>query len=118
MYAVGIMSDLTPKDIANWHRKEAKKFEDIAKRHYDMAAIVEAGGALGTIRKNQEVVTLNNYLNSDINAAQLEAAVQEKSGRIGNMAHRLSTSIEKIEGLLEPNSRVYLGDRGWLRVRE
>jgi hypothetical protein len=53
-----------------------------------------------------------------VTAAEFEDAVREKTGHVKDLAKRLKTDPAAIEGLLEPASRVYKGQRGWLFVRD
>jgi len=115
------MNELTAKDIADWHRKQAKKHEEIAKRHYDMAASVEqdfdAPSANGRRISSGPPPPRPARMNP-VTASEFEDAVRNKTGHVGDLAKRLKTDPAIIEGLLEPASRVYKGQRGWLFVRD
>jgi hypothetical protein len=54
----------------------------------------------------------------DLTPASFEEAVRTKSGRLEHLAKRLNTNKERLQDLLEPTSKVYMGSAGWLRVRE
>jgi hypothetical protein len=56
--------------------------------------------------------------NHILTGAQLEDSVRERGGRISDLAKRLSAPPELIQGLLEPASRVYKAEAGWLKIRE
>ena len=47
----------------------------------------------------------------------LEKSVTKKNGRVGDLAARLGVSIEEVENLLDPASKVYKGAKGWLKVK-
>jgi hypothetical protein len=113
-------SELTAKDIATWHREQAKRHEEIAKRHTDMAASVEQDfDAPGTNwRRISSVPPPRPNRVNPVTAAEFEDAVREKTGHVKDLAKRLKTDPAAIEGLLEPASRVYKGQRGWLFVRD
>jgi hypothetical protein len=105
------MSKITSNEVVSWHRDEAKKFEQRAKKHNEIADLIESEEAK---ERNQE----ESHFERAINAQQLEEAVRERTGRIANLADRLQTSAKAIEALLEPKSKVFVGQRGWLAVRE
>lgn len=49
---------------------------------------------------------------------ELEQAVRHKSGRINDLAARLRTTATQITSLLDPASKVYVADKGWLKIKE
>jgi hypothetical protein len=53
-----------------------------------------------------------------LTASALEAIVRAKGGRVWDVAKRLKIDEGSIMALLEPNSKVYVGPRGWLKIRE
>lgn len=53
-----------------------------------------------------------------VTPARLEASVRVKSGRVDDMALRLDTTPEAVKKLLFPESKVYVGIAGWLRLKE
>ena len=108
------MSELSPQYIVAWYRQQAKKFNEIAD-------YTEATFKLQTGQTQNKKVTVEDEttdFTTDVTAAQLEAEVREKSGRVKDLAGRLNTNEATIEALLEPASTVYKGGRGWLKTRE
>ena len=53
-----------------------------------------------------------------ITAGQFEERIRRKSSRIVIIAKEFNVPIRTVKSLLEPNSKVYLGERGWLKLRE
>ena len=53
-----------------------------------------------------------------VTPTQLETSVHSKSGRIDDLALRLNTTPQAIKKLLSPESKVYVGTAGWLKVKE
>ena len=116
------MPELTAKDIADWHRSQAKKHEGIAKRHNDMAASVEQGfdAPVPNWQRLSSVPPPRPRVNP-VNAAELESAVRNslKEGRVSKFAAKLNTDTNTIYALLnQPDCKVYIAERGWLKVRE
>lgn len=112
-------SELSPKAIAAWHRKEAKQYEQLAKLHNDVAEKMELAlnGQAITRYKRTEPVSLPPGV--VISSQMLEDTVRQKSGRINTIAARLNTSETLIEMLLkDPASKVFVAERGWLKIRE
>ncbi len=57
-------------------------------------------------------------VNGEFSALRLEDFVRAKNCRIKDAAKHFSVTKSKVKKLLEPNSKVYLADKGWLKVRE
>lgn len=105
----------TKKDIADWHRNQAKELQAMAKKHLEMAAILDESksdqGALGDAEESKvvKVVTLD----------ELEASLDTKGGRIAHLASRLKTTPQVIENLLsEPDCRYEIGRRGFIYAKQ
>jgi|SRR5579872_5110143 len=56
--------------------------------------------------------------NGTLTAAQLEASVRSKSGRVEHLALREKSTPEAVKKLLWPASKVYVGVGGWLKIKE
>ena len=105
------MSELLPKDIAAWHRLEAKKHQELANFHKKTADTIEYPAAeivrYRRVEKPQEpkVLTLE----------QFEKALNEKGGRVNHIAARLGVGEEAIWDLInDPNSKFEIGNRGFI----
>jgi hypothetical protein len=49
---------------------------------------------------------------------QFEESVAQKTGRVYDLARRLGVEESAIKGFMaQPNSRVEVGDKGWLRIK-
>jgi hypothetical protein len=53
-----------------------------------------------------------------ITVGQLEDRVREKNRRMGDIVKHFGVDEATVTKMLEPASKVYLADRGWLRIRE
>lgn len=104
---------LTPQQVAEWHREQSKN-------HIQMAEALEQSYGLQPMvrykRTAQSSVQATN--GGTLTVQQLEDAVKKKTGRIKDVAARLHVDEESVHKLLEPSSRVFAGDRGWLKIRE
>lgn len=83
-------------------RKKTKKADKIAK----------AESATQTAQPSEASV------NGDFSALRFEQFVKEKSRRIKDVARHFSVTKAKVKKLLEPTSKVYQAEKGWLKVRE
>jgi hypothetical protein len=54
----------------------------------------------------------------NITAEQLEARLRQKGARVYMIAKEFNVSRKTVRALLGPASRVYEGERGWLKFRE
>ena len=59
-----------------------------------------------------------NGSGTPITADVLVGAVKQKTGRIKDLAKRLNTDDQTVQSLLEPASKVYVAEKGWLKVRQ
>ena len=105
------MSALLPKDIAAWHRSEARKYQELANFHKKTADAIDPAGAGPRITYRQEERPAKNELTLD----QFEKAVADKGGRVNHLAARLHASEESIWTLLkDPTCKYAVGDRGFI----
>jgi CRP-like cAMP-binding protein len=110
-------TDLTPQAVAQWLRARAKKYNEMADLlDQDFASV---GLEMARLRRVAATTPANNSPNPEVPTAQaLEEAVKAKSGRVDDLAERLGATPAQVQRLLEPASKVYLAERGWLKVRE
>jgi hypothetical protein len=102
------MSDITPQEIVSWFKDRAKKYSEIANA-------IERDFAQG----NGEMTRYKRVARtSPLTAEELEKSIRDKSGRVDEVAARLGATPTQVKALLEPASKVYLAERGWLKVRE
>src|SRR5258708_11372144 len=104
------MSNLTPQIVAAWLRERANKYNETA-------AMLEEDlgfGHLG-VKSSQPAVPSRT---APLTAKELEKSVEEKSGRVKDIAERLGTTQTQIQSLLYPASRVIAGSRGWMLLTE
>jgi hypothetical protein len=112
--ALDTMSDLTPQQIVAWFRNQAKKFTEMA--DFTEQTFSQPIRYKRTLESHYE--TTVGPAPAQITAAQLEESVRKKGGRVKDLAERLKTDEATIEGLLDPGSRVYKAERGWLKLKE
>src|ERR1700722_9782600 len=90
------MSDLSPKDIAAWHRSESKKHQELANFHKKTADTIEFPESEVRHSRREDKVREP----SELTLEQFEKALNEKGGRVNHMAARLQASEETIWNLL------------------
>ncbi len=110
------MAKLSPKQIADWFRNQAKQFNK-------MADTVEATFKLQPAARGKQVDEIELLPESQpqagtVTAQQFEDEVRKKTGRLKALAERLNTTEDVLRGLLHPASRVHVASRGWLEMRE
>ncbi len=106
------MAEVTPKEIVFWHRAQAAM-------HTRMADEMERQYGLRPPQRFKR--TEDNVLDLPIgvlSAELLEKRVKQKSARVADIAREFSVSPDAVNALLEPASKVYSAERGWLKVRE
>lgn len=112
---MGDMSAISRQEIVVWLRERAKKYDEMA----DL--IQEDFGTIGA-RLAETVVPSAPASNSSrttvLTAEELENSVRAKTGRVKDLARRLAATPEHIHSLLVPVSKVYIGERGWLKVQD
>lgn len=104
------MSTLNPQTVATWLRERAKKYNETA-------ALLEEDlgfGHLGVKASETPVAPRTTPLT----AKEFEESVENKSGRVNDLAERLGTTPTQILSMLHPASRVIVGSRGWLLLKE
>ena len=84
-----------PKDLAKGTQHSATDTKDAIRREVGIAG-------------NAGVITVG----------QLEDWVREKNRRMKDIVKHFGVDETTVSKLLEPASKVYLADRGWLRIRE
>jgi hypothetical protein len=109
------MQDLTPKEVAAWFRKQGKQHAQLAKDFEQMASMAER--TMMVHWASSPGPTEEQPQGGVITAEQIEARIRRKSARIGKIAHEFGVSQKVVAALLEPNSKVYEGERGWLKLR-
>lgn len=105
------MQELNPQEIVAWHIAQAKFHQDLAaqmERQFNIQPIQKA--------KREHAPELPKF--GVVTVDQLETRVRTRSGRIKDIARFFNADEKSIQALLEPASKVYTGDRGWLKVRE
>jgi hypothetical protein len=117
------MPDLDPNDVADWFREQAKrcreKANETAKQFEEMALAAEKvnmvlhwGTAPGPVPSAPAEPG-----NGVLTVEQFEQRIRRKSARTYMIANEFNVTEETVKALLEPNSRVYVAPRGWLKVR-
>ena len=107
------MAKLSPKQIADWFRNQAKQFNK-------MADTVEATFKLQPAARDKQIEETGDAElvavpgAGAVTAQQFEDEVQKKTGRLKGLAERLNTSEDVLRGLLHPASRC-IASRGWLQ---
>jgi hypothetical protein len=113
------MPDLDPKEVADWFREQAKRCMEQAKEFEQMASMAEKANLLlhwGT--SPGPTSTQAAPQTGSITAVQLEERIRKKMARAYKVAAEFNVSIKAVNALLEPHSKVYMAERGWLKVRE
>jgi hypothetical protein len=108
------MAELTPQDIVFWHKSQAAM-------HTRMAEEMERQYGLKAPQRFKRVEAEQQHQLLPIGtltAEQLESRVRHKSARVSDIAREFSVTEEAVKQLLDPASKVYVGERGWLKVRE
>src|SRR5947208_17029417 len=99
---------LTPPMIVAWFRAQANKFNEIAE-------FVEGTFAAGMPTGNGAL----SVANLEFNAENVRNAVRERSYRIDELATRFHVPRSRVEYVVsDPNSGLYIGSRGWVKVKE
>jgi hypothetical protein len=108
------MSSLTPKDIADWHRQEAKKHQELANFHRKTAeAIMFSDPRPERSSGSREII--KSEAKGDLTLEQFEKALEEKGGRVNHLAARLSVGEDVIWDLLnDPACKYVVGERGFI----
>ena len=118
------MKELSPKQIAAWHRTEAQKYYDLYVIHKDMADRMTPS----TTRFSEMVTTAlieqgddgtgamsHKPMFGEITVEQLNAALRNKQGRVAHVAERLKTLPSVVElALKDPKSEYAVGPRGFI----
>lgn len=105
------MNDMSPQQIAAWHRAEAKKHLDLANFHKRTADTIDP--ASGDPRQERRPVKVGRE--GQLTLQELEKALGEKGGRVNHLAARLAASEEEIWNLLDdPACKWAVGDRGFI----
>ena len=108
------MSDLTPKEIAAWHRAEAKKHQELAVFHKKTADKLEFPDAETRVSNQESKGREANSVHT-LSLEQFEGALAEKGGRVNHLAARLQASEDTIWDLLnDPKCKFVVGDRGFI----
>jgi len=101
------MTEAEAQEFATWLREKSKEYAQRADR---IAPI--SGASNGTFSAS------GSLRNTEATPQELENAVRSKSGRVNDLAERLHLTPTRVQSLLEPASKVYVGERGWLKVRD
>ena|SRR5712664_3142786 len=112
------MTDITPEQFTAYCRQMAKKHGEIARRYNDMADFNDTFAKLEPQRFRRTAdMTVPGENGTAVSQQQFIDEVKRKTGRVANLAKRLNTTEASIEKLLEPAGPVYVGERGWLKIR-
>lgn len=103
------MNNLNPQIVAAWLRERAKKYNETA-------ALLEEDLGFGHLGVKASQATVPRT--TPLTAKELEKSVEEKSGRVNDLAERLGTTPTQIQSMLHPASRVVVGTRGWLTLKD
>lgn len=105
--------NLSPKAISAWLRARANKYLETAN------AIDEDFDSAGQIKPGRIEQTFSEAgRTTPLTVEELEKAVRERSGRVNDLALRLRTTPTQITSLLHPASKVYMAERGWLKIKQ
>lgn len=141
---LGLMNDLTPKDIIAWFRAKAKQFNTIAdqmettfgadgqaapsknKQRPELnpgssPKSVLGGGGVPFKRNSKRVAPKEEFhLESlDANAANIKQVVRKKSKRIAELSSIFQVPEEKIQAIIDdPDSGLMMVERGWIKLSE
>ncbi len=118
LQALAMETNLSPEEIVAWLRNQAKKFNDMATTIEQTFKIEPVVGAEGVTRYQRKIAPIAQPRTGTVTAEELEKSVAQKSGRVDDLAQRHNVEKSTITSLLEPKSKVYVAERGWLKVRE
>lgn len=114
------MSELSPKEIADWHRAEAKKHQELAVFHRQTADTIENGvNASGPRFRKVQSPPAEQKTEIGLTQEQFENALHEKGGRVNHIAARLQVGEDIIWDLLnDPECKFVVGDRGFIYPKD
>jgi hypothetical protein len=109
------MSALTSKDIADWHRNEAKKHQELANFHRKTAeAIIFSDPHVEKSKGSREILK-PIVAKENLTLEEFEKDLAEKGGRVNHLAARLGVGEDVIWDLLkDPACRYEVGERGFI----
>lgn len=94
---------MTDQEIVNMLREKARAWNRAAD-------ILEGKGAIKTYPQAPKT--------GNITQEDLEKRIRSKSGRINDIANEFGVQPSAIQELLQASNKVYLAERGWLKIRE
>ena len=110
-------TELDRKAVAEWHRNEAKKLQELANFHKKTADAIDSGTvtsmshAGGGEQEEWPVMTAKRNLTLE----QLQKELKKKRGRVVHVAKRLNMFPIAVENLLkDPTSEYVVGPRGFI----
>lgn len=103
---------------ALWNMAQKKQINLIRKGSNTAPAIYAKPGALVRFPRRDQPSLIPEPEQSGLSAGSLEDSIRRKTGRIPDVANRFHVTPEQIQAMLEPASKVYMAERGWLKVRE
>jgi hypothetical protein len=104
------------KDVAQWHRSESKKHQDIADFHKRTADALESTSMASQYFRAMQVPQSPAR---DISVQELNRELFERRGRVAHIAQRLQTSEEVITKVLkDPQCDYIIGPRGFVYHRK
>jgi hypothetical protein len=97
--------------VVAWFREQAKQFNRMAddtERAFSIPKVtVQYRGASDSATKEP------------LTKERVESAVRQKGGRVVHLSKRLGVTEEELCGVLaQPDIKVEVGQRGWLRLKE
>jgi hypothetical protein len=110
------MPNLDPHEVAAWFREQGERCKQQAKEFEQMAVIAERANLL--LHWGTSPGPTSPLAPGTITAEQLETRIRRKSARIKMIASEFNVPSKTVKALLEPASKVYEAERGWLKLRE
>lgn len=101
-------------EVAEWHRKEAKKHQDLASFHKRTADTLEAEA-----KQDSDMGPIASSVDKTLTLEQFESALATRGGRVVHVANRLGVPVTVIHGFLnDPKCKYEIGDRGFIYPKQ
>ncbi len=108
--------ELPPKQLIPWLRNKINDYSDLADK------LEKVFGTAVSVHQQPPLVHVAHVAYDDsvsLSEDALATAINHRSARVHGIAARLKVSEEHIHSLIEAsNGRIYVAERGWLKVRE
>ena len=112
-----MQSPLSKEQVLDWAKEQARFHSEQATFYEQMVVGLERDQPRMLRFKREEGQAHDFDPNRTLTADELEKSVSAKTGRVADFARRLNVPEQTVRNLLEPASRVYMADRGWLKLR-